>query len=272
MLEVATKHHPRDPALLPPGGSPPASPGEPRPIAGMGYRKTFRDDFDTLNRAVWDDHIWYDAAPSSAWTNFQTVDANGILHLRTSACAFRARGRTTYPINTVTTQRSGKTFQYGYFEARMKWTMETARGLRSGSFQLQHCDAYQDWCTTLAGEIDVMEGQGLGAQRVVRHDPSEHGESMPARGRPERQQLPARRRRPHRRLPHVSALFGRQPQSPGTWTTSRSWRRRRNASIDQRMFLLLQMRTGGWTKDPDATTPDVIETEVDWVRVWQQPG
>jgi hypothetical protein len=38
------------------------------------------------------------------------------------------------------------------------------------------------------------------------------------------------------------------------------------------MFLLLQMWSGGWTKDPDATTPDVIETQVDWVRVWQESG
>ena len=41
-------------------------------------------------------------------------------------------------------------------------------------------------------------------------------------------------------------------------------------TTDQPMFLLLQMWSGGWTKDPDATTPDELQTEVDWVRVWQK--
>jgi hypothetical protein len=36
------------------------------------------------------------------------------------------------------------------------------------------------------------------------------------------------------------------------------------------MFVLLQMWTGGWTEDPDSLTPDLIETQVDWVRVWQK--
>jgi beta-glucanase (GH16 family) len=37
-------------------------------------------------------------------------------------------------------------------------------------------------------------------------------------------------------------------------------------SLNQPMFLLLQMWTGGWTGEPDATTPSTIETQVDWVR------
>ena len=41
-------------------------------------------------------------------------------------------------------------------------------------------------------------------------------------------------------------------------------------SLNQPMFLLLQMWTGGWTEGIDATTPDVLETEVDYVRVWQK--
>ena len=41
-------------------------------------------------------------------------------------------------------------------------------------------------------------------------------------------------------------------------------------STDQPMLLLLQMWTGGWTGGTDASTPDELKTEVDWVRVWQK--
>ena len=41
-------------------------------------------------------------------------------------------------------------------------------------------------------------------------------------------------------------------------------------STNQPMFLLLQMWTGGWTSDPGATTPSTIETQVDYVDVWQK--
>ena len=41
-------------------------------------------------------------------------------------------------------------------------------------------------------------------------------------------------------------------------------------SLNQPMFLLLQMWTGGWTYDPDSTTPSTIETQVDYVQVWQK--
>jgi beta-glucanase (GH16 family) len=36
---------------------------------------------------------------------------------------------------------------------------------------------------------------------------------------------------------------------------------------NQPMFVLLQMWSGSWTKDPDATTPDMLEAQADWVRV-----
>jgi beta-glucanase (GH16 family) len=40
-------------------------------------------------------------------------------------------------------------------------------------------------------------------------------------------------------------------------------------STDQEMYIILQMWTGGWTSGTNATTPDELRTEVDWVRVWQ---
>src|SRR5436853_6929755 len=97
--------------------APPSAPG---PIAGKGYHRVFRDDFNTLNRKTWDSHIWYDSPPSRSWKGFQIV-SDGVLHLRTSR-SFAVSGGGDWPINTMTTFSSGRTFEYGYFEARMRWT------------------------------------------------------------------------------------------------------------------------------------------------------
>jgi hypothetical protein len=39
---------------------------------------------------------------------------------------------------------------------------------------------------------------------------------------------------------------------------------------NQPMFLLLQMWSGGWTSGPTPATALELDTEVDWVRVWQR--
>jgi hypothetical protein len=127
---------------------------EPAPIAGQGYHEAFRDDFNTFDRSVWDYCIWYDCdAPENmpTWASTRQVVQNGVLHLK----AYKPYDY----LDTITTQTSGKTFQYGYFEARMKWP--AGRGSWPGFwlYSYKHAtDASQ--CTTQAGEIDVMEGQG----------------------------------------------------------------------------------------------------------------
>ena len=131
---------------------------EPLPIAGQGYRKVFADEFTTLDRSVWDDHIWYDEAPLPSWAPTQYID-NGILNLvsrrndRYSGCTSNC-----YPIITVTTLSSGKSFQYGYFEARMRWTK--GPGSWPAFWLLSTAWARTGSCATPAGELDVMEGQG----------------------------------------------------------------------------------------------------------------
>jgi beta-glucanase (GH16 family) len=273
---------PRGPAPLPPGGSPPPPPAEPSPVAGMGYHQAFRDDFDTLNRAVWDNHIWYDGPPSSAWTNFQFAQ-NGILHLATSRDHGCGSG-CNYPINTVTTQSSGKRFQYGYFEARMKWS--GGHGAWPGFWLLSYRHATNpSWpsvnpiCSQLgepvshcyAAELDVFEGQGSEPQAFYG---TIHRNSCGCYGVGDQQN-------------------GNNWQTGGVdltadfhtygmlWTpTQVSWyldgRLMMSAtpydSLNQPMFLLLQMWTGGWTHDPDATTPTTIETQVDYAQVWQKSG
>jgi beta-glucanase (GH16 family) len=262
----------------PPGGPP--SSAEPSPIAGMGYHQAFRDDFDTLNRAVWDDHIWYDESPSPTWTNFQYAQ-NGILHLATSR-NFSCGSGCNYPINTVTTQTSGKTFQYGYFEARMKWS--AGHGAWPGFWLYSYRHATNPaWpsvnpiCSQLgelvshcyAGELDAFEGQGSEPQAFYG---TIHRNSCGCYGVGDQQNgnnwQPA----------GVDLTAGFHTYGM-LWTpTQVSWyldgRLLMSAtpydSLNQPMFVLLQMWTGGWTYDPDSTTPGSIETQVDYVQIWQK--
>jgi beta-glucanase (GH16 family) len=259
---------------------PPAVPAEPSPIAGMGYHQTFRDDFDTLNRGLWDDHIWYDDPPSSTWTNFQYAQ-NGILHLATSR-NYSCGSGCNYPINTVTTQTSGKTFQYGYFEARMKWS--GGHGAWPGFWLYSYRHATNpSWpsvnpiCSQLgepvshcyAGELDAFEGQGSEPQAFYG---TLHRNSCGCYGVGDQQNG-------NNWQPGGVDLTAGFHTYGMLWTpTQVSWyldgRLMMSAtpydSLNQPMFLLLQMWTGGWTYDPDSTTPSTIETQVDYLQVWQK--
>ena len=241
---------------------------EPAPIAGQGYHQVFRDDFTTLNRSVWDDHIWYDAPPSSSWSLFQTVDANGVLHLRTSRSFFWGSGATdNYPINTITTQSSGKAFQYGYFETRMKWPAGHGSWPGFWLYSYKHAtDASQ--CTTQAGEIDVMEGQG--SEPNVFYG-TVHSNTNGC--------SPADQQNGNNWQPQSSDLTTGFHTYAVKWTPSTvTWYldgvQTHSASAystdNQPMFLLLQEWVGGWTFDPDSTTPDTLDNQIDYVTVWQQ--
>lgn len=254
-------------------------PPQPRPIAGHGYHQVFRDDFNRLNRSIWDSHIWYDDRPSSSWTGFQTV-TGGVLHLRTSSNFTYQGGR--WPINTMTTLSSGRTYLYGYFEARMRWT--AAKGAWPGMWLLsaRHArnpsyPAVNTYCAKhglpaalcWSAELDVFEGQGADPQGFYG---TIHRNSCGCYGVDDQQN---------------SVNYARQRSSLGTgwhvygmlWLPSRViWYLDGKPvlaagvydSTNQPMFLLLQMWTGGWSGAPDATTPDVLETQVDYVDVWQR--
>ena len=244
----------------------PAPPGtEPAPIAGQGYHLTFGDEFNTLDRSVWDDHIWYDEIPHPAWLNFQTVH-DGELDLATAATdLYSGCSSLCYPLDTVTTLSSGHSFQYGYFEARMKWT----RGAGAWpAFWLIRTD----WangsggCPGYAGEIDVFEGQGTEPSVFYGtvHKDSACGDDQ---------------QNGNNYQPVGVDLTAGFHTYAALWTsTTITWylddkplMSAPTYSTDNApMFLLLQMWSGGWTSDPSATTPAVLHTQVDWVHVWQK--
>src|SRR4051794_6127849 len=274
------------PTDAPPGdsGSPAASGGAELPpaIAGQRYQQVFADNFDTLDHSVWDDHIWYDEQPHADWDNFQTVDADGILHLRTSKrytythtlCDETTSPPTcvdelgNYAANTITTQTSGRTFQYGYFEARMQWTGGNGAWPGFWLYSYRHAmnAAYPDldpFCalnglaTALcqSGELDVFEGQGSEPRSFYG---TIHRNSCNCYGVDDDQNA--------NNLDDAGVDLTQGFHTYGMlWTSTEiKWylddRLMHTAPVydttNQPMFLLLQMWSGGWTEEPDASTPD----------------
>jgi beta-glucanase (GH16 family) len=259
----------------------PTSGTEPSPIAGLGYHQVFRDDFNTLDPSIWDNHIWYDEEANPAWTGFQEVDSSGILHLRTSRDFIGSTGK-PYPMNTLTTQTSGLTFDQGYFEARMKWTGGNGAWPAFWLFSYRHAtnDAWPDVNPLCAlnglapelcasAELDAFEGQGSEPQSFYG---TIHSNSCDCYGLPDLQN--------GNNLVDAGLDLTQGFHTYGMlWTAKQiTWYLDGKAlmsalvydTTDQPMFLLLQMWTGGWTQDPDATTPDTLETQVDYVQVWQK--
>ena len=272
-LAVLTDQRGSEPAASPSATSSTtkATAGEPAAIAGKGYSVTFDDEFNTLKRHVWDDHVWYDDPAQDDWlaNGFQEADPSGILHLRTgryyaSTCTACQPGG--WPINTVTTHTSGQTFQYGYFEARMKWT--AGAGAWPAFWLISQGWANTGSCSTPAGELDIFEGQGTEPDvfyGTVHKDSSNECFSDQQNGNND-----------HPAGVDLTAGFHIYGM---LWTASSvSWylddkllmSAPTYSTDDQRMMLVLQMWAGGWTDGPDATTPDVLDTEVDWVHVWQK--
>jgi beta-glucanase (GH16 family) len=262
---------------------PPPPPGdEPAAVAGLGYHQAFRDDFDTIDRSVWDDHIWYDEPPKASWAGYQSAE-NGVLHLRTRRDWYWGSGSSdNYPINTITTQSSGLTFTQGYFEARMKWT--GARGAWPGFWLFSYRHSTNDFWPSInpfcannglpkalcySAELDVFEGQGAEPNvfygTIHRNSSGDYGI--------------ADQQNDNNYQDQPSDIASDWHTYGMLWTSSQiTWYLDGRAlmsaptydSTNQPMYLLLQMWTGGWMGDPNSTTPDLLETQVDYVDVWQK--
>jgi beta-glucanase (GH16 family) len=288
------------PPLQSDAGPPPPteSADTPAPIAGQGYKEVFADEFDSLDRKVWDDHIWYDETPHADWAPFQTV-TDGVLHLQTSksytythtvcddtttppTCADQVGD---YPGDTITTMSSGKTFTRGYFEARMKWSGGNGSWPGFWLYSERHANNDPNWpnlnpvCASnslplpecYSGELDVFEGQG--SEPNVFYG-TQHRNSCNCYGVADDQNDPNSVDTGIDLTAGFHTYAVEWTASQITWYLDGQPTRITPVapydSLNQPMFLLLQMWSGGWTADPDNTTPETIETQVDWVRVWQK--
>jgi Glycosyl hydrolases family 16 len=263
------------PCASPPPPEPPPS-QEPGPIAGQGYTRVFADEFDVLNRGVWCNRQWWETAPPAGTQYVQ----DGILHVVT-------RRTDGYKNSTISSEPCGqanpKSFKQGYFEARMRWTAGNGSSPAFWLFSTRHATnsvwpdinpvcAQQGLprAECLTSELDVFEGQG--------HQPSTYIGTL------------------HR---NTSGFYG-EPNvfcqgvptqnigvnmTTGFHTYAARWTLNdvrwyldgtllgscpTYDSTNQPMHLLFYQWPQSWTRDPDASSPNELHTEVDWVRVWHQ--
>jgi len=248
--------------------------GEPAVIAGQGYRQAFRDDFDTLDSTNWGEGIWYD--PGSPAGSIFTQ--NGILHLQSK----RSDG---YPNITVSTEGGDqpRVFTQGYFEARMNWT--GGNGAWPAFWLLSYRHAVNSswpninpYCAQnglpaaqcYSAELDVFEGQGSEPNvfygTVHRNSSEDYGVSNTQNANNFNDLSP-------------TVLANHWHTYGMLWTASTiKWYLDGQLvssapaydSTNQPMFVLFDMFIGGWTTDTDGSTPAVLETQVDYVDVWQK--
>ena len=232
-------------------GVAPATVTVPTPIAGLGYSLVYNEQFASLSG--WTDHIWYEPAPAAGAVSV----SGGNLFLK-------AR-RTDGYANVTATTYGHRAFRRGYFEARMRWTKGNGAW---PAFWMNSNLWVKHQCPPIAGEIDIFEGQG--SEPTV-HYGTLHRSVNDQCGIPDATNdgfnnvnidLTAAFHTYSALWTQNEIVWYLDGQEVNRWPTY--------SSTDQDFFLLLQMWTGGWTHDPDASTPAELVTEVDWVRVWQR--
>jgi glycosyl hydrolase family 16 len=248
------------------GGVPPPPPpplNEPKAIAGQGYRASFFDDF-TQGLDIGDANRWYPG-------EFYYRSPAGTIELRNNNLLMSQRRAEGWPMVIVSTLKADKskarTFRAPcYAESRFRWT--AGPGAWPGFWLFSHAHA-MGTRPPLCSEFDIFEGQGS--------TPYEFSGAL------------------HEDTPTPNhAYHGCWTKPPGgpnmsTWHTYAGlwladkvqWYVDDNllctqptyASTNQPMYLLYSLwNPGGWGPGNviGPTTPDVLELEVDWVRVWQK--
>jgi len=223
----------------------------------------FNDDFNTFDPSAWNDHIWYGSAvPGTVFAQ------DGILHVQSR----RADG---WKGADAATDRK-KTWEYGYFEALMKWTGVPGTWPAFWLFSEAHRDG-QTSASLLTSEIDILEGDGTDVKgyNTALHKNTGSGFGIPDQFSPSNNW--------HQDLGLGDIADGWHTYGL-LWTpTSVTWYLDGQAiassapypnSTNQPMFMVLSMWDGGaltGSASPPASSPDLLDSQFDWVRVWQKP-
>jgi hypothetical protein len=257
----------------------PTSP--PGPVAGQGYTLRFSDCFGTLSRSVWCWNQWWEPRPP---LGTQYV-ANGVLHL----VRRRADGYQNVTVSTEPCEQANpKSFQYGYMEARMRYDTVRGNGPAFWMLSTRHAtnpnfpnihpdcaDAAPD-APCLTSELDIFEGFGNIQYGGSRTDDffsgALHRNTGEFYGQPNQFRFVQRGTGLDLSQWHTYAALwtdstvsyyidGQLQGSVNTFDSTR-----------QPMHLLLYNWNTDWEDEnmPNASTPDLLDVSVDWVRVWQQ--
>ena len=233
-----------------------AQAAEPAPIAGQGYQTVWGDEFDAISPS-WGGKWWSPSTPANS-----IYTQNGVLHLV-------SRRSQSYPQVTISTETSSTGhWKQGYFEARMRWTKGAGAWPAFWLFGYAHSQGHD--CPPLTSELDIFEGQGT--EPTAFYGTLHRNTGSPC-GTPDQQN--------NDNMRQVADLTAGWHVYAAKWTqTEVTWylddqevlRVPVYDSTNQDMFLIFDMWIGGWANgnDPNSSTPDELDTQVDWVHVWQK--
>jgi beta-glucanase (GH16 family) len=252
--------------------------GEPAPIAGQGYQRVFADKFDVLDRSTWCNRLHWEPQPP---VGSQSV-SNGALHLlRRRADGFPNTTKSTEPCG----QANPRSFRQGYFEARMRWPGVKGAGPAFWLVSLRH-ETNPNWPNDVhpdcgpgrepraqcyGAELDVLEGYGSHPNVFTG---ALHRNTSGLYGVPDQTNDNGWQPKPFRLADSWHTYSALWTLTEVRWYVDGQFSHSTPAfdSTNQPMYLILSHRKTGWhpPNSVDSSTPDVMDVEVDWVRVWQQ--
>jgi beta-glucanase (GH16 family) len=221
------------------------------------YVLTFSEEFNSFNRALWNDHIWYER--SNPTKNYSI--GNGMLKIwpqRDDSGAFFNR----------TLDTDGKYSQrYGFFEMEAK--LPRGRGVWPAFWLLAHPDEKR------RPEIDIMEaypaGEGWGyMDKAGMHRPNVYGTTVwVGDGTPSQPNM-------HQAKTDLSMSFHKyavkwEPGKHTFYFDGKPIHVVEGVHMDEPMYILLDLWFGSASGNPDDTTPVGPKNafEVKYVRAWQ---
>lgn len=252
---------------------------EPAPIRGQGYRLVFEDDFDTLNPNVWGPQPAHRTTiPPGAFT---VADSILTVHADLSRARPYEELTTLGPYRTATPHYPHATaWQEGYFEIRARCTPNPWTKLALWFLGLEPANYHKATrpCARLTSEWDMVEngiraGWEAGATADHNHVSVLHRNTGGGCGQPD----PT----PRQYAKDGTGLCDWHTWS-GHWTPSQMTTYLDGqpmgtlATYDttaQPMYLIISAAplTAPTQTQPDfPPPPPYIETQVDWVRVWQR--
>jgi Glycosyl hydrolases family 16 len=238
--------------------------GEEPPIAG--YTLDFADEFDDpLDPAIWTTKQFWEDEPLLN----SVVVSNGTVKINNFRPYIGDQSITTGPYWFGDPVK--QSWQFGYFEARMRFT--DAQGSWPAFWLISAAHATADWpnCPEpdLNFELDIMEYQG---DEPTQFYGTEHRNTGDVCGTSDATRSV---------FTNPFALAQNWHTYGVEWTASNvTWyvdNVRQGSqplfdSGDQQMYLALTMQACGWdnTNSCTTSTPSPLTTEVDWVHVWQK--
>lgn len=235
------------------------------PPQAAGYNLVFSDEFDALNISptgtgsyTWYPGIWWE---SKTPLPSLIADSNSAVTLTWSATG----GMNDTSISTLSRDgTSGRTFRYGYFEARMKWDVATGAW---PAFWMVPKQAAQG--ATDTGELDAFEGQGSQPSAYFGTLHEWNGTTEVWHSSPNSASLPASNDFSQW---HTYGMLWVPGQVTWYYDNVALFSSPTTAIFDaQDFFLVLGMAEGAnWTHgDMAGVTVSDLNLSVDWVRVWQ---